>query len=248
MSKSEILIISPHSDDVLFSLYTFIKNLNKAKVITVCGGIPDSKLEISNWDKKCGFTSAFHAGYIRNLEDQYVFDKLGINLIQLPFLDLPYENNKNIYYLEEMIEANIVTNSEIWAPMGIGNHPDHILSRNAVLNIYTKKRYMINLKIYEDAPYSNFNEKIIRNGKKKEEFAKEKQINELKEYGFKLLSPIKRVLIREEMLEKLKLVSYYKSQIEPLKYYYPAIDSVEGELSIETLWECQPLNNGYYDK
>ena len=154
--QSYHLFISPHLDDVIFSLTSYIKNLNKPSIIvTLFTQSNNTLLKTLKGDYY------LYGDYqTRSIEDYQTIDKLNRTII-VKHLNFPEalfrKTTYNLYsHINDPITQKINTLineynvKTIYFPLGIGFHPDHTITYN--LNQYYKKKYII--KFYFDYPYT----------------------------------------------------------------------------------------------
>jgi len=144
------LFISPHLDDIIFSLGDFILNTNnKIMIVTIFTKKNNDKL------KKLPKEYYAYGDYdVRLKEDTLAMINLNKDIVvkYLDFEDQIFrESDNNILNkieskLNDILNENII--SRIYIPLGIGLHPDHIITFNACYNIkHDNKIY------YYDFPY-----------------------------------------------------------------------------------------------
>lgn len=188
-------VISPHLDDGILSCGDYIKKLidegNKVTIITVFTGTPSaSKLSdaAKQYHSNC-FLSDNSMEY-RKKEDVEACNFLGCEYIHLNYYECLYRiddkgrniypNLNDIYHLDEKSEnryimqltrelSNLVDNFDcILAPLGLGNHADHLLLNKVIKNINKQKK--CHVLFYEEIPYICYmftnNEKNIVSGMK----------------------------------------------------------------------------------
>jgi LmbE family N-acetylglucosaminyl deacetylase len=176
------VFISPHLDDVIFSCGEFISKLSKEKkdilVITVFSGKPIRKVSnlAKNFHNLWGLNSK--AVEIRKIEDENAMKLFGIKYYYIDEMECIYrfDNNSNyIYFNVEDITSNkykIENNTieriknrlyerlntldigNIFVPLGIGRHVDHIIVRKCVEEIFKNNS---SIYYYEDIPYVHLN-------------------------------------------------------------------------------------------
>ena len=110
---------------------------------------------------------------------------------------------------------------EVWMPLGVGNHVDHQLTRDACLQILRKPELIkgCNVRFYEEVPYT-----INWPGHA------ERIITALRNGGARIEQ--ERVNISEAMTEKLHLLSIFASQFK-MNYIKPVIE----KSAVEVLYE-----------
>lgn len=219
-----IIVISPHFDDAALSTWTILNDSSKKskiKLLTICGGIPQLKTKISSADYKCGFSSATQAAIERIKEDIDFCYKKDIEYVHLDELDNPYTGKKNLKQLISKLNVYIQKNDIVYAPLGIGNHPDHIITRDAIINIFLKKN--IYLFLYFDYPYASLFDftKIHRD------------TFDFSNYSLKI-AVVKKIHLNESKLsQKINDLEIYRSQIKMLESRYPLLRENPGILNSE---------------
>ncbi len=174
----KISFLGPHFDDCVLScgelIDKYVKEGHDVQAITFFTGFPEpSKLSeaAKQFHSNC-FLDDNSMMYRAN-EDVNALSTLGCKYKHLGFYECLYrENNcggflypdlKNIYHLEEseskelfndMLKKveNIIKESDlIFAPMGLGNHADHLLLHNVVKE--SQKHTNKPILYYEEVPY-----------------------------------------------------------------------------------------------
>lgn len=169
------IFLSPHLDDVVYSCGGFIWDLTNAgqnvEVWTICAvDILPGKLSpfAASLHSDWGVTE--NAYQIRRAEDQSALGILGAQPRYLPFLDCIYRQSSEgeyFYDSEEAIfggmdaresgliddltadlESELPGDYRVIAPLGIGNHVDHELTRKAANRLSRSASY------YADYPYA----------------------------------------------------------------------------------------------
>lgn len=239
--KNLLVIISPHFDDAIFSVGGKLSQIARpVKTITICGGMPSDPTALSSWDKRCGFLSGIEASTKRKIEDSKACQKIKADSTHLFFTDFPYSGTKSSSMISKELEKNISDAQEIWAPLGIGNHADHIASRNAALELASKKS--IPIALYADAPYASAQGWNTPDPQREKAFQWEHHLKDVNDKGFILSVPKIEILDQNIMLKKLTLIFCFESQLPSLRKHYLNITEITGELSIEILWSCTKKN------
>ncbi len=171
----KVLILSPHLDDSVLScgdlIYKYVNNGDVVDVLTIFSG-SEKKENLSEAAKQ------FHSNcfldensmIVRKIEDKKAHKLLGCNSLYLDKLECLYRKDKlgylypdlnDIYHLEyerddDNIDLltkelnNIIINYDIiYAPMGLGNHADHLFVNEAIKRANIKN----NLYFYEEVAY-----------------------------------------------------------------------------------------------
>lgn len=171
-------IISPHLDDGILSCGDYISKMieegNEVTNITVFTGFPRSKdlSEAAKTYHAACFLSDDSMKY-RKLEDIQACNLLGCKYIHLNHYECLYRKNQygkniypnlyDIYHLEEeydrfyidklIFEMSIILKKYdyILAPLGLGNHADHLLLNKVMKTIANIKKFEVFF--YEEIPY-----------------------------------------------------------------------------------------------
>ena len=222
MNKKRV-IISPHFDDAVLSAWSRITP--NTTIVTVCAGIPDKETVVSSSDKKCGFDSAVTAALTRKEEDIKACNALEVKYVHLDFLDYPYARNKKTAAVETAFASVIEDVEEVYAPIGIGCHPDHLIARDAAIELCMKKGY--ELFLYADYPYAAEKDKC------KERFDRDKIIEGINA----TLDNEEIVCIKsDDIRKKISAFKFYASQIAVLKSHYSELLDCPGILGTESFW------------
>jgi LmbE family N-acetylglucosaminyl deacetylase len=169
------IFLSPHLDDVVYSCGGFIWDLSNAgqdiEVWTICAADPPSgSLSPFAASLHRDWGLADNAYQVRRQEDQVALQILGAKHRYLSYLDCIYRQSSDgdfFYDSEEAIfggldarESGLIDNliadlkselpadARIIAPLGIGNHVDHELTRKAA------NRLSRSVSFYSDYPYA----------------------------------------------------------------------------------------------
>jgi len=167
MNKYNIMYISPHLDDVVFSCSQLIRNQiksnNKILITTIFTNYSDThnnpflngKIRfkedlnaLKNLNVKGNYLN-YSELMVRNNLEEYTLLALILDLIQI-FLNFDKYNkliNSINTELQKIIDKNKI--KSIYIPLGIGFHPDHLITYRACCNLKNVKIYG-----YEEFPYS----------------------------------------------------------------------------------------------
>ena len=171
MQNHDIVFISPHLDDVVYSCSQMIRNLkesnHKILVITIFTQYPEHNDNI------------FLNGSLRKKEDKEALEGLGVDLLYLDYPELMIRDElKDYTVFRQIVEpirtlchlkrSNVISDligqdlqdlidkndniKQLYFPAAIGYHPDHILTFRACYNL---KKKGLELLIYQDFPYCN---------------------------------------------------------------------------------------------
>lgn len=158
-----VLVLEPHSDDFALSALAYCIDKYSVEVLNV---FSKTTLKYFPWIDKIKLTSNEYEN-LRLCESNLVIEKI----LNQKFISLREESvritNKKLEDIEKQIinsiEKLLKTNQSIdtiLVPMGIGNHPDHIIVYNAIMNNYSKfNNYKIIL--YPEYPYARCKKSYI---------------------------------------------------------------------------------------
>ena len=158
----DILILSPHLDDAIFSLSSLLLNY-KGNVVIATLFTQENKHNFK------GDYALYADMKTRKLEDYNAFEKImsyNQNIfIKRIYLNLPDElfrsNNLEINKLIQDKLLNIKNNynfKAIYCPLAIGEHTDHILTYNNCIKIFKNSHILF----YCDYPYCNLKLNTIK--------------------------------------------------------------------------------------
>ncbi len=160
-SPSKIFILSPHIDDAAFGLaLTISRCANKNIPVTIINCFTVTKWTAIPVENK----EVTAVSQMRKNEDVEFYKQINanINVINLDLLDAPLRNgyifqnqpfHQNeldlIEDLKKLLEQNII-NGIVLCPLAIGNHIDHAICREAIIELYQELRVIF----FEDLPYA----------------------------------------------------------------------------------------------
>nr|MBF0682458.1 PIG-L family deacetylase [Pseudomonas sp.] len=149
----QVLAVSPHLDDAVFSCGALLATCRPAVVATIFAGEPEQRDVVTPWDASCGFVNAHHAIQARRQEDKMALGILGARPIHLPFLDAQYGNSPHLRDIRNAVHEIIVREKPetVLIPLGLF-HSDHILVAEAMMSL---RQIGLNVRwvAYEDALY-----------------------------------------------------------------------------------------------
>lgn len=156
----KVYILSPHIDDAAYGLTLTISRLVNSKIpVTII-----NCFTLTKWTIKFVSKDMNEIGRLRKEED-IEYNKLfgsAINIINLDLLDAPLRNDyifqckpfeQNEWEVVDELKKYLENNIEgiLLCPLGIGNHIDHAICREAVIQLYSKLKVLF----FEDLPYAN---------------------------------------------------------------------------------------------
>jgi LmbE family N-acetylglucosaminyl deacetylase len=211
----EVTVFSPHRDDAIFSLYVCLARWHEASVrISVLNFFTQSA------HAPCAINgSAFPVSYARSREDRRALAMIDrrIAVKSLGLLDAPLrlgidsmsvcsseaferDGGSSAGKLGILLDGRIGRRELFLAPLGLGNHVDHLSVRNAALEDIKASQ----LAFYEDLPYATWTSK---DSLREQVAACEQKIG-------RSLQPVV-VRGRAVILRKRRAVARYQSQIRP---------------------------------
>ncbi len=167
--------VSPHLDDAVFSCGGLIAR-QKARgdevvVLTVCAGDPPvGELTPFAYDLHRRWGGEGSPMGLRRAEDHVACGRLGAAVVHLPIPDAIYRRSAHgeAFYPDSAslfgammagdapridetaaaLERAIPSESEVYVPLGVGGHVDHLLTRRAAERLFLPRWY------YRDLPYA----------------------------------------------------------------------------------------------
>lgn len=157
-----LMIVSPHFDDAVFSCGSLLSVMPGSTVVTVCTALPDDAGLLTEWDERCGFTSAHEAMQHRSIENAQALTLLGATAVNLAFLDSQYLPGPRSS-MDLLADTLLATISEyqavsVMAPLGLF-HADHILVSDVLLSL-GHRAGGVRWFAYADIPYCKSPERI----------------------------------------------------------------------------------------
>ena len=198
-----VTVFSPHLDDAVFSLGLSLAAWSEWKVdVTVI-----NFFTVSGFGPRCAGRDAVVISALRVREDRRALGSISpnIQIRSLGLLDAPLRLGlpvSSVFTLKVEPEEVRVVQQRIAgatiAPLGLGNHIDHLTVRNAAI-----RRHGKNLAFYEDLPYAAWTE----------ERALRERVAEVEEMARARLRPV--ILRRRHAIAiKRRMTSFYRSQID----------------------------------
>jgi LmbE family N-acetylglucosaminyl deacetylase len=154
--KVSVAVLSPHLDDAVLSAWSVLRRPGPVTVVNVCAGVPPPGPP-ARWDRFTGARDAAERMRERLAEDRVALARAGREAVQLNFMDNQYRAGPiDAAALEQAIADAIGDAAELWAPAGVGAHPDHVQVREAALALRGEGGPPVRL--YADVPY------VLRSG------------------------------------------------------------------------------------
>lgn len=151
--RPDLLVISPHLDDAVFSTGARLAAHPGAVVVTVFAGRPPAGRAVTPWDADCGFTARDDVIGRRREEDRRALALLGARPRWLRFTDRQYGPSPPAAAVAAAL-AEVLRREgarRVLFPLGLF-HSDHRLVGDAALALATA-HCGIEWEAYEDVPY-----------------------------------------------------------------------------------------------
>ena len=135
-----MIIIEPHADDAFLSVGQIAEDAIKKRKLPVT------------------IVTVYSATRKRGDDARRYAEAIGAEWVGLPFKEAgnsKASGNVGVFSLDdlsEVIEAR--GQKEVWAPLGIGDHPEHLAVRDAVAKVLKRGRSLRTLRLYVDQPYA----------------------------------------------------------------------------------------------
>lgn len=153
LAEEEVVVISPHLDDGIFSLGAAVSYATRQRVkvtiLTVLAGDPSSSVAAGDWDRQAGFETAGEAAGGRRAEDARACALVGAHPVWLPFSDVQYDRGGS----DEVIRAAVtgaVGTATVLLPGFPLMHPDHLWINRLLRDAFPAER----TGFYAEQPYS----------------------------------------------------------------------------------------------
>ncbi len=125
------LLLSPHLDDAVLDCWSLLASDRELRVVNIFTGIPPAG-RLERWDAITGARDSAERVRERIAEDAVALGCAARKPVNLPFLDAQYRPPPPAPSLDELdlaVSSVGVVASRVYAPAGIGGHPDHVLVR-----------------------------------------------------------------------------------------------------------------------
>jgi LmbE family N-acetylglucosaminyl deacetylase len=148
-------VVSPHLDDAVLSAAAQLMRPG-ARLVTLHAGEPPEGSPLGYWDQLTRAGSGPARVRERLVEDDLAASVLGVlEPIRLAFLDGQHiadvGDRPSTEELAAALQPHVAGAAEVWAPAGIGCHPDHLATREAALAAVADGTVVHH---YADVPYS----------------------------------------------------------------------------------------------
>jgi len=145
------VILSPHLDDAVLSLWHLLAGDGEVAVLNVFGGSPEGHRRDAWWDRLTGAPDSVARMAERRAEDRAALALAGREPADLDFLDGQYRDAEP--RLETLVDriAQAAPEGLLLAPVGLDRHRDHVLVRAAALELQGRGR---EVGLYADIPHA----------------------------------------------------------------------------------------------
>jgi LmbE family N-acetylglucosaminyl deacetylase len=221
------LVVSTHFDDAVLSLSHLLQTAGpRATVVTVCAGAPPIGQPVSEWDADAGFADGREAARLRSLEDIRACAVTGARRVLLRHLDEPYRARPlAARAVRTAIERLLGPRDVLWMPAAIGDHPNHVDVRAALLPLAARLP-PARLRVYADLPYAGRHRR---------------RLPPAVAHALPGLRGRDTLLSAEAFERKLEAVRCHASQIAPLTATAtPELLAAGGVLARERVWRRSP--------
>lgn len=126
------LLLSPHWDDAVLDCWGLLAGPSALTVVNLFAGVPTSG-RVPLWDAITGAEDSSARARERRAEDTLALEHAGRTAVNLPLLEAQYRSPPPALKLDDLdlaLKAHVACASHVYAPAGIGSHPDHLLARS----------------------------------------------------------------------------------------------------------------------
>jgi LmbE family N-acetylglucosaminyl deacetylase len=149
---SRALVLSPHPDDAVLSLWHVLSGPGEVAVVNVFAGLPPPG-PLGWWDELTGAVDPLARAGERAEEDREALALAGRKAIALDFVDAQYRREPQpVEPIVAQTEALAEPEALILAPAALGAHPDHRLVLDAALTLADRGREVA---LYADVPHGH---------------------------------------------------------------------------------------------
>src|SRR5215213_2794269 len=144
------VILSPHLDDAVLSCWDVLGRDGDVRVVNVFTGSPEDGGGDYEWDRMTGSQDSVERMRERRAEDVAALGRVGRSASNLGLLDAQYRSNGALPGdVVSRLRAEIPRDAVVYAPAALGDHPDHLVVRDAALEL---KRAGHHVRLYADMP------------------------------------------------------------------------------------------------
>jgi LmbE family N-acetylglucosaminyl deacetylase len=145
------LLLSPHWDDAVLDCWGLLSEGGPLEVLNLFAGTP-APGTVTLWDSITGSGDSAARTRERLAEDALALGRAGRTPQNLPLLDAQYRSGESVKLsdLDGAVSARVPAASHLYAPAGIGSHPDHVLARQYARALL---RVGMPVTLYAELPY-----------------------------------------------------------------------------------------------
>lgn len=230
------VVIAPHFDDAALSTaHVLAARRSQVTVLTVCAGVPADDT-LAGWDDDCGFASGKHAARARAQEDLRANALADVPSVHLDVTDSPYRDGFPTERVAADVAAALPADGAVWVTAGIGSHPDHIATRELVMDLLAGDSGR--LRVYAECPYAFLPGWDADDAEREEDHRWEDPLRRIAEY----FGTARRHTVRlddETMALKLAMLEAHGSQSRALALEVPGLLDFDGPLRTEVHWTIE---------
>jgi LmbE family N-acetylglucosaminyl deacetylase len=145
-----VLILSPHLDDAAFSVWHVFAESSEVTVLSVFAGVPEEGF-VTPLDRSHGALDSAAWVRRRRREDIDALGQTGAAVVHLDLLDGQYRGRPvEPDELTIAIDGWLRPDAIIYAPLGVGGHPDHLAVARWAVHLRGAGR---EVRLFADTPY-----------------------------------------------------------------------------------------------
>ena len=145
-----VLILSPHLDDAAFSVWHVVAGSSDVTVLSVFAGVPEEGF-VTPLDRSHGAVESAAWVRRRRREDIDALGQTGAAVVHLDLLDGQYRGRPiRPEELTTAIDGRLRPDGIIYAPLGVGGHPDHRAVARCAVQLHRSGH---DVRLFADTPY-----------------------------------------------------------------------------------------------
>lgn len=146
-------VLSPHFDDAVLSCWHLLEGADEVTVVNAFTGSPPPGAPVAWWDRATGAEDSATRMLERTEEDRAALALVGRNAVNLGLLDAQYATRAEgaADRLAGQLRHLLAAGTVVYAPAGLGGHPDHVVVRDAALALARDGR---RVRLYADLPHA----------------------------------------------------------------------------------------------
>jgi LmbE family N-acetylglucosaminyl deacetylase len=146
-------ILSPHFDDAVLSCWQLLAGPADVTVVNVFTAEPPAGTPPPWWDRATGASDPVERMRERRREDAAALALAGTSSVELGLLDDQYRSAQpSLREVVQRITFEVAPKAIIHAPGAFDGHPDHVLVRDAALELARAGRAVV---LYADLPHAS---------------------------------------------------------------------------------------------